>query len=224
MISVVTLTYKRYHILEEAIQSFILQNRDDCEMVIINDAKEVTYSLKNPLPNIRIINTPNRFNCIFSKLNYAFSIAKYDLMYRLDDDDLINKNGLNEAIKSITQNPGYDIYRSDKHVFFQNNEYLHQSSNVNTGNIYSKNYIKRVPQRTSSFGEDAYLTFENRAKIFTIDYPTMIYRWGMNTYHISGFGNVDSSVSFAKIDTMVEEGGHIELVPRFKQDYYSKVK
>ena len=42
MISVLTLTYKRHHLLEEAIQSFLAQeNPPECEMVVINDNAEV---------------------------------------------------------------------------------------------------------------------------------------------------------------------------------------
>ena len=48
MISVLTLTYKRPILLEEAIQSFLEQNRADCEMVIINDNPEVDYVFNHP--------------------------------------------------------------------------------------------------------------------------------------------------------------------------------
>ena len=38
MISVLTLTYKRHHLLEEAIESFLIQNPEvESEMVVIND-------------------------------------------------------------------------------------------------------------------------------------------------------------------------------------------
>ncbi len=41
MVSILTLTYQRHHLLEEAIQSYLLQyqNYKECsEMVIINDS------------------------------------------------------------------------------------------------------------------------------------------------------------------------------------------
>ena len=55
MISVLTLTYGRKTLLEEAIQSFINQNDDQSEMVIINDEQNVHYNINHP--NVNIINT-----------------------------------------------------------------------------------------------------------------------------------------------------------------------
>jgi glycosyltransferase involved in cell wall biosynthesis len=47
MISVLTLTYQRPNLLEEAIHSFLIQNQEDCEMVVINDSEKskLTFSL-----------------------------------------------------------------------------------------------------------------------------------------------------------------------------------
>ena len=66
MISVLTLTYKRHHLLEEAIQSFLSQELEGCEMVIINDNKDVDYIYEHP--NVRVINHKERFPSISSKL------------------------------------------------------------------------------------------------------------------------------------------------------------
>ena len=59
MISVLTLTYKRHHLLEEAIQSFLSQELEGCEMVIINDNKDVDYIYEHP--NVRVINHKERY-------------------------------------------------------------------------------------------------------------------------------------------------------------------
>ena len=59
MISVLTLTYKRHHLLEEAIESFLRQKTEDCEMIVINDNPEVEYVFDHP--QIFIINHNKRF-------------------------------------------------------------------------------------------------------------------------------------------------------------------
>ena len=60
MISVLTLTYQRHHILEEAIESFLRQDfSGESEMVIINDSPIVEYVFEHP--KIRIINLKERF-------------------------------------------------------------------------------------------------------------------------------------------------------------------
>lgn len=223
MISVVTLTYKRHHLLEEAIQSFLLQGREDCEMLIVNDAIDVSYHIPNH-DNVRIINTGYRFDCILDKLFFGFSKAKYNYLYRLDDDDLLSKDALNKATQAISDNPNYDVYRSHKHHYFENNQYIKTVGNVNNGNIYTKDYISRVPSKFMSIAEDLYLTFENNASIYTMDYTTMIYRWGMGTYHISGIGNHDTDVVYSTVDRLTYENGDILLNPHFEEDYYDKVK
>ena len=69
MISVLTLTYQRHHLLEEAIYSFLSQDyKEECEMVVLNDSPDVEYVFDHP--NIKIINHPTRFSSIGKKLEY----------------------------------------------------------------------------------------------------------------------------------------------------------
>ena len=66
MISVVTLTYSRTNLLEEAVNSFLLQDDPSFEMIIVNDKHNLTYTINHP--NIKIINLENRTSCILEKL------------------------------------------------------------------------------------------------------------------------------------------------------------
>lgn len=221
MISVLTLTYKRHHILEEAIQSFINQGRDDCEMVVINDAKDVSYTIDSS--NITIYNVRERFPSVSRKLEWGFSKCNNEFIYRLDDDDLLYKDALSESIKAINSTPRCEIYRSKGNYFFVNNKYKGRESNVNNGNIYTKKYLDRINIEDWSVNEDVKITFGNNADICTFDYRTMIYRWGMGTYHISGMGTLNSEEVFTKTDRLVSESGEIHLQPKFLHDYYSRV-
>ena len=67
------LTYKRRHLLEEAIESFLKQNQEDCELIIVNDEANVKYSYDDP--RIKIFNFAEKYNSITSKLKLAFSLA-----------------------------------------------------------------------------------------------------------------------------------------------------
>ena len=88
MISVLTLTYQRHHLLEEAIHSFIHQGyAGEKEMVIINDSPEVEYRIDHP--DVKIINLNVRLSSIAKKLEWGFTQCKGDWIYRLDDDDLL---------------------------------------------------------------------------------------------------------------------------------------
>ena len=222
MISVLTLTYQRHHLLEEAIQSFLLQNREDCEMVIINDSNLVEYQFEHP--NIRIFNLKDRFSSIGDKLRWGYEQCKYNFIYRLDDDDLLYENALVNSIKSIEANPGRDVYRSESHYLFENNEYRCISGSVNNGNIYTRDYLDRIDIPLRSGDEDVDMTFGNDSDIYASGDITMIYRWGMNTYHISGMGINTNDVILSTTDLLNKESGCITLSPHFEKDYWSCIK
>lgn len=221
MISVLTITYQRHHLLEEAIESFLKQD-GDYEMVVVNDSTKVEYTYDHP--RVKIINCKERFPSIAAKLEWGYKQCKYDYIYRLDDDDLIADEGLSMMSEEIINNPGYDIYRSSSHYFFVDNKYKQASSSINNGNCYTKDYLDRITWPDKSGNEDDDITFGHNANIFTIPRPTMIYRWGMATLHISGMGILPSDEVLKRTDKVLnKENGVIELSPHFKEDYYSQL-
>lgn len=228
MISVLTITYKRHHLLEEAIESFLRQENNVLapeakEMVIINDNSEVDYVFDHP--NVRIINHKERFPSIAAKLEWGYKQCKFDNIYRLDDDDLLAPWALDNVCLDITNNPGYEIYRSSGMYFFVNNIFEKISSNVNNGNVYTKAYLDRIKFPDKSGNEDADITFSNNATIYESKLKnTMLYRWGMNTFHISGLGEQPNHVILDYADKVLDNRtGVLELKPNFKADYYEQI-
>lgn len=225
MISVLTLTYKRHHLLEEALQSFLSQELPpECEMVIINDNPDVDYIYNHP--KVRIINHKERFPSISAKLEWGYKQCIYPYIYRLDDDDLLTPWGLKNASIDIQNNPGYDIYRSQGMYFFVNNIYEGKNSNINNGNIYTKAYLDRIKWPDTSNGEDADITFHKGGKIYESKLKhTMCYRWGMGTFHISGLGENSSQVILDHADKVLDDTkGEIIIHPHFDNDYYIQIK
>lgn len=231
MISVLTLTYRRHYLLEEAIQSFLEQDFDGLsELVIINDSG-IEYVYSND--KVRIINVEKRFSSIGEKLSFGFSKCKYEYIYRLDDDDLLAPWALSDTVKDIMNYPNYDIYRSDGHYLFQDNRFIKISGNVNNGNVYTKKYLSRIEIPKRSFGEDYEMTFNNNAQIYESNRPqkTMIYRWGMNTYHISGMGEITNEAVNKWTDKIVDNQNLVDdknhailLHPHFNIDYFQLIK
>jgi FkbM family methyltransferase len=224
MISVLTLTYKRHHLLEEAIQSFLAQELPpECEMVVINDNPEVDYVYNHP--KVRIINHKERFPSIAAKIEWGYKQCKYDYIYRLDDDDLLAPWALKNAKIDIETNPGYDVYRSEGMYFFVNNVYEKESSNINNGNIYTKAYLDRITWPNTSNGEDADITFHKGGKVYHSKLKnTMLYRWGMGTFHISGLGEQSNQVILDHADKVLDNTkGNIELFPKFLNNYYEQI-
>lgn len=220
MITVLTMTYKRHKILEEAIYSFLLQDYD-AEMLIINDCPDVIYSFDHP--RVRIINCSTRFSSLGKKLEYGFKEAKGDIIYRLDDDDLLAPNAL-KNVEKYYQNKGYDIYRSRSMYYFCDNKYQGISQNVNTGNAFTKEFISRIEFPDVSIVEDVKLIYESGGRIYEGEELTMIYRWGSFTYHISALGVHNAhNEELLKVGielSTVEEKGHIILNPSFMNDYW----
>jgi hypothetical protein len=227
MISVLTLTYQRHNFLEEAIYSFLHQSRlDNAEMVIINDSPVVEYRIN--APNIKIINLNKRFSSIGKKLEFGFTQCNGEYIYRLDDDDLLAPWALELQEEYKKLSPDNDIYRCESHYLFVNNKYDKLVGSVNNGNCYSINYIKKIGNFVDRSGdEDYWLTFSNSANIYTGNMGkfSMIYRWGMNTYHISSMRDYENNeFILGKTDEITKtENGIIYLSPKFKEDYWSQL-
>ena len=224
MISVLTLTYKRHHLLEEAIQSFLAQeNPPECEMVVINDNAEVDYVYNHP--KVRIINHKERFPSISAKLQWGYQQCQGEYIYRLDDDDLLAPWALHNVQTDIDNNPGFDVYRSKGMYFFVHNIFERENSNINNGNVYSKAYFDRIAWPDTSIGEDADITFHKNGNIYESKLKnTMLYRWGMNTLHISGMGHQPNQVILDQADKVLDNTtGTIELKPKFFNNYYEQI-
>jgi glycosyltransferase involved in cell wall biosynthesis len=225
MISVLTLTYKRAHLLEEAIESFLKQSPEiESEMVVVNDDPDINYIYNHP--KIKIINHKTRFATISAKIEWGYKQCKYDYIYRLDDDDLLTPWALENAKIDIQNNPGYDIYRSKGMYYFLDNKFQEESSNVNNGNIFAKKYLDKIkfPERITA--EDAVIVFDYGAKIYisNLKKHTMIFRWGMNTVHISGLGDQTNEFILNFVDKNSDNTkGEIKLFPKFLNDYYSMI-
>jgi glycosyltransferase involved in cell wall biosynthesis len=223
MISVLTLTYGRQTLLEECINSFLLQNYTKGEMVVVNDDPNVKYQFNHP--NVRIINLNKRFYTVIEKLKYGFGECKFEYVYRLDDDDLLAPNALTSVETQILSNPNYEIYRSSNHYVFEHNKYMGTHGNVNNGNVYTKNYLNRIQFPDKSFGEDSVITFNFNGKIHeSKNKPTMIYRWGMSTYHVSGMGDIPQDNINKWVDNLSDKKrGTIDLYPKFNDNYYEQI-
>ena len=223
MISVLTITYKRHHLLEEAIESFLRQTGVvGAEMVIVNDNPEVEYIYDHP--NVTIYNLKERFPSIAAKLQWGYKQCKNPYIYRLDDDDLLAPNALRNVQQEIITCSEVEIYRSKNHFFFVNNKFEKISSNINNGNVYTKSYLDRIVWPDKSGDEDADITFKHGALIKETVPTSMIYRWGMNTLHISGLGIQPNNIVLAEADKRLDDTkGVIHLKPHFDNDYYGQL-
>lgn len=223
-ISVLTLTYKRKELLEEAIMSFLMQDYANSEMVIVNDDPDVTYVFNHP--KVVVINLKERFKTIAEKFEYAYRNCRGEFIYRLDDDDLLMPNALRKTSIDINLNPGFDIYRGNGLYFFSDNKFEKKCSNVNNGNVFSVSYLNRISFAPKNIGEDVDMVFNQGANIFNSKQgnPTMIYRWGMSTYHVSSMDESMGKTALEQIKENTENTpGITKLVPTFRSNYYQQI-
>lgn len=85
-ISAQCITYNRPELLEEAIESFHRQDwRGEKELIILNDGDQ---TLVYDHPDVKIINSPVRFNSIGEKRNACVALCSGDVIMPWDDDDI----------------------------------------------------------------------------------------------------------------------------------------
>lgn len=236
MLSIVCITYQRYRLLEECIQSYLEQEyQGPSEMVIVNDSPLVTYSLTNQIGNtsqwagksgwtkhVTIHNYPIRFPNIGRKLEYAFSKCQGTHIYRVDDDDLLVPTALTQTHKMIQERPYADVVRSSNFYLFGNNKYERMSEGINNGNVFNRQYINHVVWPDTSADEDLSLVFKEGVNQYTApNTATMIYRWRGDSTHISNHLHLPSEERLNFMPT--SESGHIVLNPHFDNDYYGQL-
>lgn len=80
-------TFRRPHLLEEALQSFLLQDyAGEKELVILNDEPEQTLRFDHP--QVRILNVSKRITSLPEKYNIAAGKCSGQLLVPWDDDDI----------------------------------------------------------------------------------------------------------------------------------------
>ena len=226
-LSILVLTWKRPHLLEEAIQSFLVQTNENCEMVIINDDPHVNYMYHHP--RVKIHNVP-KFEKFMEKLKWGFDQCHFTHMYRLDDDDLLFPTAVDTVLREINANPGYDLYQAEKHWFIGVQDTRHNGlgSAVNTGNTFSKTFIDWLDWDAAPEppGEDQWMCYYPDIKIYEFKETTMLYRWGVSPAHLT---YKEKSHSMQEFHDGVREWKSEEaeitirtLQPHFTRDWYDK--
>lgn len=112
MISVVMSVYNEEYYLEEALNSILLQSYKEFELIIVNDGStDDTISIieKYKLKDSRIKSFNINKSGLPKALNYGVSKAKYDLIARMDADDICQPNRFYKQIDFLKKNPEIDI-------------------------------------------------------------------------------------------------------------------
>lgn len=189
LVSCVCVTYNRPHLLNELLYSFLMQDYENKELIIVNDQTDVKYCFDDH--RVRIYNLDKRFSSLGEKRNYSKSLIKGDYMITMDDDDIYYSKHISNHIKFHLEHPEYDIVVNSKTHFSVSNDNVSVSDTVVPFNAacIKKEYVENNEfPKEKSCGEDQ--DFIRNAKVGDFNKePTFHYRWGLDICHISGRGS-----------------------------------
>jgi len=223
-------TYGRFHLLAEAVESFLRQDyAGPKELIILNDLPQ--QQIKFSHHEVRVVNVSERFPNLGAKRNHAAALARYQLLLTWGDDDIHLPHRISRMVESLGERP---FLLEGWHYCSYGAQLLLNRFPTMGAHIVDKKFyfsIGGVPEKDT--GEDA--GFNDRAKkvLGKIDHatenPAFWYRWsGTERPHISAFhdpkGVRDPYELFRlRVQHLLESGaeptGELTLVPAWRKDY-----
>ena len=135
-ITVCIRTYKRPHLLKEALASISLQTHKDWEVIIFDDAgSEENFGIYSKFNrahsnSVTYMTRATLMDLFKDSWRVAFDLAKGEIMVRLDDDDLLAENALEFVSRIYENNPHLDFtygesiqFKGDKVISFMNTKF-----------------------------------------------------------------------------------------------------
>jgi hypothetical protein len=235
------LTYGRPAVLEEAIQSFLLQTYPgDMELIVLNDFPLQTLIADDP--RVKMINVSQRFRTIGEKRNAAAALSTHDLLFVWDDDDIYLPHRIELSVERLSSNGRY--FKPANALVLNDGKLQGPERNIfHSGGCWSRELFDRVNgYRHIGSGQDAEIENAFAAIVGNVGRPELpiqelfyLYRWsGTSSYHLSGFGKdpPGKSEGATKVAEYVARqmrrgevpAGNVHLTPRWRVDYVKLVR
>jgi len=140
-VSVIIPTYNRAHVLAAAIESVLLQEYENLEIIVVDDGSfdETDKVLSAFKDKIKTIKTENRG--VSAARNKGIKASGGKLISFLDSDDIWEKNKLKKQLAALKENPGF-------RVIYTNEKWIRNGKRVNQCKIHRKyggNIIQEMP-------------------------------------------------------------------------------
>ena len=139
MVSVVTLTYNRAHLVEDTIRSVLAQDYTDFEFLVVDDGSEDhTEEVIRRIPDqrLRYFHLPHSGK-ISALRNFALKESKGEFIAFVDSDDVWEPKKLSIQVKAMQAHPEVGFVFSD--VMLMKNQAVHKKMD------YSGKHIHSVP-------------------------------------------------------------------------------
>ncbi len=235
-VSCICPTYGRPELLEEAIQSFLLQDYPGRkELIVLNDLDRQHLTCEHP--EVSVVNLPRRIRTLGEKHNAAVALASHDLLFVWDDDDIYLPHRLTFSIDRFDPRKGF--FKPGRAWFWNDGRISGPETNLfAAGSCWSRELFERVRSYAPmGLGHDAEMEarFEEAVPGSTSPFDIRpeeiyyLYRWGgTHAYHVSGFGDDQYRAVADAVHERLRLGllreGPIALAPHWKADYVELVR
>lgn len=224
LVSCVCPTFGKVKHLNEALQSFLLQDYENKEMIIFNNYPDVDFVFDHPL--VKVINYKGEIHSVGEARNHAISYASGKYVIGWDDDDISLPQRISSQMKFID---GQIAVASEAFYSEYNNIYKNMGIYFNSV-LMEKSFWESNPYKCSN-AEDQIMYYEIKktGKLIDLaDNPQYIYRWCTGTYHVSGIGKPDISQRDRMMAIAKTEFQNlpkiITLIPEWERDYLQDIE
>lgn len=233
MISCLMPTYNRYSsrariLVQEAVESFLRQDYDDKELLILNDTPG--QQLVCNLPGVRVFNFENRFEYLSDKIQYMIDQAHGDFFCRWDDDDISLAHRLSYSMAKLRASNRIE-WSANNYWFSSGGKVVEKTGpvNVHVMAIWHRSLLELFPEgkypSRSCGTEDVQVNQAlKKKKLLNPEHIPQddmyyIYRWGVSACHLSSQG--DQAAHYKKIGNQKIITGEFEIRPKWEHAYMS---
>lgn len=226
LVSCICLTYNRcpshQFLLEECIESFLRQDYEEKELIILNDTPR--QYVRSDAKGVIAINESCRFKTLGEKYNFAISCSTGELICGWEDDDISLPWRLSYSVEALGDfdyyNPQGEWYMTGSGLHWEHNQgCCHASS------IFRRSAWEQVGGYPAVSGpQDQQFDGLLRSKCRTVKNPPLpkenwyyIYRWGVSPVHLSGHYPHDEF--YEMIGAREIEEGDFFILPGWRKDY-----
>lgn len=211
----------RLNALNEAVQSFLMQDYPNRELIIIIDSPGQTIKYDHPM--VKVVNSPERFPTLGDKLNAAIRHASGEFVCRWDDDDISLPWRISSQVAKLQDS---DYYTPGSIWFFHGNTIewqLQKGYGHSQGMFRMSAFVELGGFPSTSGDEDAAFHAILKAKVKHVteaeppERTAYIYRWNDGLGHISAHG--DQMAEVYRMNGGLGEPGEYELCPKWQRDY-----
>lgn len=215
------------HLLAELLYWFSRQTvHGQCELLIVNDCPYQTLLCDEP--GVRVANLGSRYLTRGGKLNRALELAQGEIILPQDDDDIPLPWRAEQAVLALQDAeffcPGKWWYsESGGKPVIDTKGYGWNCSAVRRGSFLGK----YDPLKFAEADGAAKTWAAENLKVSTLDVPdeeiSYVYRFGVSTFHLSGYGRDPDSQQRAYENLYPGEPGEFRLRQKMYADWPAAV-